>query len=581
MSEMLDLKAELAKLSRVTGMAPDQLQHLAVVGSTDLRAFRYMVIDQIFEYNESKLKNLAAASKLVPVPIIAKLAPMYFEPKLAAAMAGLVDEDKSVKLMSKLPLSYLADCSPHVDPRKIGGIASKISPDLTALLAPELIARGEQVTLGQFIEYVTPQMLEAVLPVLDDKALLQIATFAENKDKLNDIIPLVWGRIPSVFFAAAENNMWADALNLFTEVSADLRVQLADMAAQMPDSILGSLIRASHQEKLFGMFLPMTADMSKPALQRFARISELHNPEVLKALTATADETHGWTGLLALTAYLPATAAKQIAEASTAHRKDVVSAAMVSDEAFMGLLALSAGASPSIRRALADAVGALPKSQLDSAVRAAVRTGRMPQFLPLVDLMPAGARETVTQAAASLDTTEMKAALVQASDGGQLPTLLNLAAQMPPEARTKVTEVIAENTEDDDLLGSNLGEAELQQVLTSLLTLAQGATPATIDMLSKQISMLDVESFAPGILKAADLTGAWETGLALFEGLQEQAASAGITIPINAPEALLKKAQEIAADPSRLIGEGVAMAQKVGGLATSLGSRLFGAVKSQ
>ncbi len=578
MSELVDIKSELIKLSRVTGLPIDQLQHLEAVGSEDLRAFRYQVIDQIFAYNEAKLKNLAAASKLVPVPIIATLAPMYFEPKLAAAMAGLVDEDKSVKLMSKLPLDYLADCSPHVDPRKIGGIAARISPELCAQLAPALIERGEEITLGQFIDYVTPEMMQAVLPVLDDKALLQIGTYAENKDKLNEILPLVWGRVPSIFFAAAEHNLWSDALNLFTIVTPELRVQLADMAAQMPESILTSLIKAAHRENLFSMFLPMTSDMSKSALQRFARVTDLHNPQVLAAMANTANEIHAWGGLLSLASFLPPAAANQLAEASTSHRKEVVAAAMVSDEAFAGLMALSGGASTAIRRSLADAVGALPDPQLDSMVRAAVRTGRMPQLLPLVDLMPTRARETITNAAASLDSAEMKAALVQASDGGQLPTLLNLAAQMPQEARTKVTEVIAENADDDDLLGSNLGEAELQQVLTSLLTIAKGASPATIELLSRQISMLNVESFAPGILQAADLTGAWETGLALFGGLQAEAEKAGVSIPINAPEDLLKKAQEIAADPSRLITESVAVAQKAAGLATSLGSRLFGAI---
>ncbi|MCE5292595.1 MAG: hypothetical protein LLG14_25630 [Nocardiaceae bacterium] len=575
MSELVDISAELAKLARVTGLPVSKLEHLAVVGAKDLRAFRYQVIDQLFAYNEGKLKNLAAASKLVPVPIIAKLAPMYFEPKLAAAMAGLVDEDKSVKLMSKLPLDYLTACSPHVDPRKIGGIAAKISPELTAQLAPALVAMDETITIGQFVDFVTPEILEATLPVLDDVSLLKIATYAENKEKLNDIIPLIWGRIPSVFFAASEHGMWSHALNLFTEIKPELRVRLADMAAQMPDTILGSLVRAAHEEKLYGLFLPMTASMSKSALQRFGRVKELQNPDVLTALAQAAHDTQDWAGLLSLGAYLPAESAKHIAGVATTHRKEVVAAALAGDNTLAGALHLSAYASPTVQRAYADAISALPGPQIDAAVRATVRIGRMQQLLPLVELMPPAARARVTAAAAALDSNEMKAALVQASDSGHLPTMLNIAAEMPAEARTKVTEVIAENADDDDLLGSSLDEAGQQEVLASLLRVAQGASANTIELLSQQISLLNVESIAPGLLQAADLTGAWDTGLALFNGLQKQAELAGVSIPVNAPEELLKKAQEIAADPSKFIGEGVAMAQKVGGVAASLGSKLL------
>ena len=296
MSELVTLRAELEKLSRVTGLPVKKLEHLGVVGSTALRAFRYQVIDQIFAYNETRLRNLAAASKLVPVPIMASLAPIYFEPKMCAAMAGLVDQDKAVKLMSKLPLPFLTDCAPFVDPRKIGGIAANIPPKLTALLAPALMERGEHITLGQFIDYVTPEILDATLPVLDDVSLLKIATVAENKDKLNDIIPLVWQRVPSIYFAAAENNMWADALNLLTDVSPELQVKLIDMAAQMPDTIFSSLIKAVHKEGLYSLLLPSLSIMSRSSRQRFARIRDLNDKKVLTAMADSANETDGWVG---------------------------------------------------------------------------------------------------------------------------------------------------------------------------------------------------------------------------------------------------------------------------------------------
>ena len=85
MSDQTDTRAEITKLARVLGEDVESLAFLETVGWEDLRAFRNLVSDQFFQAAESRLKNLAAAAKMVPNPVIIKLAPQYFEPRMAAA----------------------------------------------------------------------------------------------------------------------------------------------------------------------------------------------------------------------------------------------------------------------------------------------------------------------------------------------------------------------------------------------------------------------------------------------------------------------------------------------------------------
>ena len=55
MSDAVDTKAEIIKLSRVLGEEVAALEFLEPIGWRQLREFRYLVADQFFEGAESRL----------------------------------------------------------------------------------------------------------------------------------------------------------------------------------------------------------------------------------------------------------------------------------------------------------------------------------------------------------------------------------------------------------------------------------------------------------------------------------------------------------------------------------------------
>src|SRR5581483_11076982 len=118
MSERLERAAEVLKLARLLDTEPKELGYLDEIPATALRTFREQATDRLFAGDADRLRRVAAASKLVPVPITAKIAQLAFGPLLCAAVAGLLDPPHAVRVAAGCPTSFLADITTYLDPRR-------------------------------------------------------------------------------------------------------------------------------------------------------------------------------------------------------------------------------------------------------------------------------------------------------------------------------------------------------------------------------------------------------------------------------------------------------------------------------
>src|SRR4051794_20145205 len=90
MSEALDRTAEIAKLARLLGGDASDLKYLERIPAKAIRAFREQATDQLFHGEHDRLHRVAAASKLVPIPITVQVVQRAIGPLGAAALSGLV-----------------------------------------------------------------------------------------------------------------------------------------------------------------------------------------------------------------------------------------------------------------------------------------------------------------------------------------------------------------------------------------------------------------------------------------------------------------------------------------------------------
>ncbi|MHB8657088.1 MAG: hypothetical protein ACYC91_03900 [Solirubrobacteraceae bacterium] len=307
MSEALEVRAEVFKLSRLLAREPEQLGYLAELPSEDVRALREQVTEALFAAHSGALTRLATASKLLPVGLVATMAQKVFGPVLSARIAGLLEPDRAVEMAAKLPVDFLADVAVELDPRRASQVIARIPPPQVAEITRELLLREEHVTMGRFVGHLQTQAVRAAVGEMDDRELLQVAFVLESKDSLSELIALLpAGRLDGIIDAAAGADLWPEAFDLLTNLSDEQQADFAERAARRSDAVLDALVRCARDGSMWDSVLRLTQLMSETSRRRFAALGSIQEPGVLEAIVATAAlHPELWDGLLPLAALLP------------------------------------------------------------------------------------------------------------------------------------------------------------------------------------------------------------------------------------------------------------------------------------
>jgi predicted HTH domain antitoxin len=423
-SETLERAAELTKLARLLGVEQKDLSYLERLPAESLREFRLQATDRLFDGDAGRLKRVAAASKLVPVPLTVKISQIAFGPVLCAATAGLLDPPHAVKIATRCPTSFLADITIHLDPRRAAGVIGAVPGDLVAAVAVELIERGEHVTTGRFVSYLSPRTLRASIDAIaDDADLLRVAFVMEGKDNLDELIDIARHRLAGIVRTAYEQDLWPEALDLIGHVSLATLAEIAEVTAAEGDEVLTALVRAAHENDAWDALLPVTAAMTPESLERFATLPAVREDEVLRRIVETAVSGPGWVALLPLTTRLPrdvrVKVAAQVAELDDATLERLATEAHESEH-WDALLPIALAFDDDARRRLAG----LPLLQREDVLRAAIHTAARHDLwdaaLPLVDALPEAAKPLIAPIVAELKlpADKQKALLDQARAAG-------------------------------------------------------------------------------------------------------------------------------------------------------------------
>ena len=305
MGEALHRAAEVTKLARLLGRRPDEFGYLDKVPPAAIHRFREQATDRLFDGERDLLHRAAAASTLVPIPVSVHVVQRAVGPLGAAALSGLVDADRAVRIAERLPVPFLAEVAIQMDPRRATAVIARMPPQTVADVGVELIGRGEHVTMGRFVGFLPRASLEAAVEVVGDADLLQTAFVLEDKSRLDELTEIARDRLPGVVRTAHEHDLWHEALDLLQHLSERWHAELGDItAAQSPD-LLDSLIRAAHRSEAFDAILPLTAAMSAESLRAFAAAEAACEEDVLRAIVETTARLGLWPQLLPLAEALP------------------------------------------------------------------------------------------------------------------------------------------------------------------------------------------------------------------------------------------------------------------------------------
>jgi hypothetical protein len=188
MSDALHSSAEVQKLARCLGTEPERLAALESCPPKALRKLRHQVGDHLLEADHTAFSRAAAASSAVPATVAAKLAQVALGPLLTARVAALMDEDRVMGIIKRLPDDFLAKVALELDPRHARHVLLGIPPERMADAAAQLDRRGEHVAMSGFCAHITPDALAAVVEVLSADALLRVGFLLEAPERLDGIV---------------------------------------------------------------------------------------------------------------------------------------------------------------------------------------------------------------------------------------------------------------------------------------------------------------------------------------------------------------------------------------------------------
>lgn len=262
MSDLLN-HVERTKLAHQLAIPADELDGLSGLSPDDLAHLRGLVTHAMFSNHEHRFTRMASAGKLVPPTVAAKGAQVALGPLIAARVAAVTDPRLANKLAGHLPVKFLADMAPHIDPTKVAGIVRDLPERLLIDTGKELIARGEHMTLGAF---VTCAPTATAVKVVDHAApldLLHVAVYADDREALDAIIAAIDARhLRTVLVAADESGLVDDALALLALISLQSRTRVVRIAAGLDAPQRDRLVEAIHRNDAWGPLVPVLEELT-------------------------------------------------------------------------------------------------------------------------------------------------------------------------------------------------------------------------------------------------------------------------------------------------------------------------------
>jgi len=234
----MNAAGERQKLAHALDVAPESLAMLDGLDAQDVRELRQQVSDAMFEAGRAAFERTAALSKMIPGGVAAKLTQAVLPPLVAARVAEVLDPDRAVDMVGRLPESYLAEVAMRMDATRAPHVVDAIPAERVGAIARELARRGEWVVIGGFVSSVSSPALAASVAQFSGEQLLRIGFVLDDVSRFDEIGDLLTeAQLDGMLTAAAASGLWAELAELTSHLTGERLERLRARYAAAPEAV--------------------------------------------------------------------------------------------------------------------------------------------------------------------------------------------------------------------------------------------------------------------------------------------------------------------------------------------------------
>lgn len=438
--------AEIARLSAALDRPAADLEFLAALPPSALRAFREQISDVISASEGRRMRKTAAAAKLVPPIVAAKITEAAFGPVLAAAIAGSVEPARAVAIASALSPAFLADVAVTLDPRRAAEVIAEIPDRMAADVARELLGRRDYLTMGRLAASVPDDVLRVALPHAADIDLLHVGYHLDDPAAADRLLSLITDRLPAVIHATNAEGHWPEAITLLDTLGPTERSRLADVVAAQDTEILDGLLTTVTALDAWDTLLPVAAGMEAEGLQRLATRPLTQDPAVLTKIADLALTHNLWLDLLPLAEHLAPTQLQPVAARISTEPDDVLTTLIEqARDHWETLFPVALALDPEARRRFASLPVVHQPDTLTTAVNTAAAHNLWDEALPLLGILPESTHDALATAIGNLSDETLVAAIAAAPGAECTTILVKIALRQEVASRARLLTLLDES----------------------------------------------------------------------------------------------------------------------------------------
>ncbi len=517
--------AERVKLARLLHTQPEALGYLDQLDLSTLQTLRFSSRRFLLEEHRSLFRRVAAAMRILPAPLAASLGERILGPLLCARIADELDTARVLQLVRHLPTEFVASIAVHVDTDRTRELAAALPLADVLEISRLLVVRREYSLLGDLVGNLPLNLIEAMLRAIrDGEALLRIAFFVENTQRLSDILDVLPpDQVMSVIRAAADEatDLWPEALALISVVKPHWQRRLVSMAVDGDEATLASMVRGVVKHSLWATALPLLELMTENHRRKIINLPVVHDEAVLRELLQAASQHQLWHYLLPLIPLMELPL-RRLVTRLTEELGDAdieqLAAAFREYQQWPAALQIVEGMSDARRLLLARYIADSSDSELEKLATAVYEQQLWPLFFPILAVMP----PTTVQHLLALPLFQEDRVLhdiVHAAHEHQLwPHILPLASLLPERDCRRLA-----------IAAENMSYAQTQQLVCSLDRAEHWAQAITLMRYMRQerrtAITLQVSDQHDGVLnhmlRSLQETGSWQLLLELIAELPQ------------------------------------------------------------